>query len=132
MLKVTYSDDLKNSHTDYLNNTVQIVQQQPQQHTEQNGGILGFLTSTGAHARGGHRGGGGGGGGGGFLGLPLLFWIVIAAIIIAALLYIRRRRRKAKAAFLAATALPDEAGPSEDIESLIDGSHKSVDPKGDD
>jgi hypothetical protein len=128
MLRVTYSDDLKNSHTDYLNNSVQIVQQQPQQHTEQNSGILGFLTSTGAHARGGHRGGGGGGGGG-FLGLPLLFWIVIAAIIIAALLYIRRRRRKAKAAFLAATALPDEGGPSEDIESLIDGSHKSVDPK---
>jgi hypothetical protein len=125
MLKVTYSDDLKNSHTDYLNNSVQVVQQQPQQHTEQRGGILGFLTSTGAHASGGHRGGGGG-----FLGLPLLFWIVIAAIIIAALLFIRRRRR-AKAAFLAQTALPDEAEPSEDIESLIDGSHKSVDPKKD-
>ncbi len=132
MLKVTYSDDLKNSHTDYLNDSVQIVQQQPQQHTEQRGGILGFLTSTGAHAGGGHRGGGGGGGGGGgFLGLPMLFWIVIAAIIIAVLLYIRRRRRRAKAAYLAQTALPDETGPNEDIESLIDGSHKSVDPKKD-
>jgi hypothetical protein len=55
---------------------------------------------------------------------------VFIAIIIVVLLYIRRRRKRSRAAFLAATTtVPDEAGPSEDIESLIDGSHKSLDPK---
>ncbi len=129
-LQVTYSDDLKNSHTIYLNNSVQIVPQPTQERTGQSGGILGLLTGTGGgHAGGGHRGGGGGGSRG-LLGLPLLFWIVIIAIIIVVLLYIRRRRKRSRAAFLAATTtVPDEAGPSEDIESLIDGSHKSLDPK---
>jgi hypothetical protein len=129
-LQVTYSDDLKNSHTIYLNNSVQIVPQPTQERTGQSGGILGLLTGAGGgHAGGGHRGGGGGGSRG-LLGLPLLFWIVIIAIIIIVLLYIRRRRKRSRAAFLAATTtVPDEAGPSEDIESLIDGSHKSLDPK---
>jgi hypothetical protein len=128
-LQVTYSDDLKNSHTVILNNSVQVVHPQVQQDTGQSGGILGLLTSSGgAHGRGGHHGGGAGSHG--FLGLPLLFWIVIIAIIIIVLLYIRRRRKRSKAALLAtSTTEPDEAGPSEDIESLIDGSHKSLDPK---
>ena len=131
-LQVTYSDDLKNSHTVNLNNSVQVVPQPTEQRTGQNGGILGFLTGTGGgHGAGGHRGGGAGGGGSrGFLGLPLLFWIVLIAIVIVALLYIRGRRKRSKAAYLAATtSIPDEAGSSEDIESLIDGSHKSLDPK---
>jgi hypothetical protein len=128
-LKVTYSDDLKNSHTVYLNNTVQVVHPQTEQNTGQSGGILGLLTgSGGAHGRGGHHGGGGSGR---FLGLPLLFWIVIIVIVIVALLYIRRRRRRSKAALLAASTTPDEGGPSEDIESLIDGTHKPMDPKKD-
>jgi hypothetical protein len=55
---------------------------------------------------------------------------VIIGIIIVALLYIRRRRKRSKAALLAATTtIPDETGSGEDIESLIDGSHKSLDPK---
>jgi hypothetical protein len=37
---------------------------------------------------------------------------------------------RSRASLLAAsTTVPDEAGPSEDIESLIDGTHKSLDPK---
>jgi hypothetical protein len=131
-LRVTYSDDLKNSHTVNLNNSVQVLPQPTQERSGQNGGILGFLTGTGGgHGAGGHRGGGAGGGGSrGFLGLPLLFWLVIIAIVIVALLYIRRRRKRSKAALLAATTtMPDEAGSGEDIESLIDGSHKSLDPK---
>jgi hypothetical protein len=121
---------LKNSHTIYLNNSVQIVPQPTQERTGQSGGILGLLTGTGGgHAGDGHRGAGGGGSRG-LLGLPLLFWIVFIAIIIVVLLYIRRRRKRSRAAFLAATTtVPDEAGPNEDIESLIDGSHKSLDPK---
>jgi hypothetical protein len=68
-LQVTYSDDLKNSHTVVLNNSVQVVHPQVQQDTGQSGGILGLLTgSGGAHGRGGHHAGGGGSRG--FLGLP--------------------------------------------------------------
>ena len=58
-LEVTYSDDLKNSHTIVLNNTVQIAPQQPKQGNGQGGGISGFLSGIfgggggGRHSRGG-------------------------------------------------------------------------------
>jgi predicted lipid-binding transport protein (Tim44 family) len=121
-LEVTYSDDLKNSHTTVLNNTVQLAAQQQKARNGQGGGIFGFLTGGGSHGR-----GGGAGGGSEFLGIPVLLWIAIIAAIAIAFLLIRRRRRS-RAAFTT-TATGQEEGDSEDIESLIDGSHKPSDKK---
>jgi len=119
-LEVTYSDDLKNSHTTVLNNTVQLMAQQQKTRNGQGGGIFGFLTGGGSHGR-----GGGAGGGNGFLGIPLLFWIVIIAVIAIAVIMIRRRR-KSRAALSTAADGREEGGDigdgDEDIESLIDGS----------
>ncbi|PWU82188.1 MAG: hypothetical protein DLM72_03240 [Candidatus Nitrosopolaris wilkensis] len=131
-LQVTYSDDLKNSHTVVLNNTVQIAPQQAKQGNGQAGGISGFLSSI--------FGGGGGGGGGGrhsrgggqtsgandVLGIPLPILIAIIAAITIAFILIRRRRRSRAATN---ANRQEEEGDNEDIESLIDGSHTSVDTK---
>jgi hypothetical protein len=131
-LQVIYSDDLKNSHTIVLNNTVQIAPQQPKQGNGQGGGISGFLSGI-------FGGGGGGGGrhsrGGGqssgtndVLGIPLPILIAIIAAIAIAFILIRRRRRS-RAALITTANGKEEAGDNEDIESLIDGSHTSVDTK---
>jgi hypothetical protein len=124
-LEVTYSDDLKNSHTTVLNNTVQLMAQQQKTRNGQGGGIFGFLTGGGSHGR-----GGGAGGGNGFLGIPFLFWIVIIAVIAIAVIMIRRRR-KSRAALSTAANGREEGGDigdgDEDIESLIDGSDTKKD-----
>jgi hypothetical protein len=126
-LEVTYSDDLKNSHTTILNNTVQLAPQQLKARNGQGGGIFGFLTGGGSHGR-----GGGASGGSGFLGIPLLLWIAIIAAVAIAFILIRRRRRS-RAALITATNGQEEEGDigdsDEDIESLIDGSHKPSDTK---
>ncbi|HET7149146.1 MAG TPA: hypothetical protein VFI73_11680 [Candidatus Nitrosopolaris sp.] len=126
-LEVTYSDDLKNSHTTILNNTVQLAPQQPKARNGQGGGIFGFLTGGASHGR-----GGGAGGSSNFLGIPLLFWIAIIAAIVIAFILIRRRRGS-KAALTTADNGPEEEGDirnsDEDIESLIDNSHKPSDTK---
>ena len=126
-LEVTYSDDLKNSHTTVLNNTVQLAPQQQKARNGQGGGIFGFLTGGGSHGR-----GGGAGGGSDFLGIPLLLWIAIIAAIAIAFILIRRRRRS-RAALVTTVNGEEEGGDigdsDEDIESLIDGSHKPSDTK---
>ena len=126
-LEVTYSDDLKNSHTTVLNNTVQLAPQQQKARNGQGGGIFGFLTGGGSHGR-----GGGAGGGSDFLGIPLLLWIAIIAAIAIAFILIRRRRRS-RAALITTVNGEEEGGDigdsDEDIESLIDGSHKPSDIK---
>jgi hypothetical protein len=128
-LEVTYSDDLKNSHTTVLNNTVQLAAQQQKARNGQGGGIFGFLTGGGgSHG----RGGGAGGGGSEFLGIPLLLWIAIIAAIVIAFILIRRRRRSRAALITTANGQEEEGdiGDSdEDIESLIDGSRKPSDTK---
>jgi predicted lipid-binding transport protein (Tim44 family) len=125
-LVVTYSDDLKNSHKTALNNTVQLAPQQKARNG-QGGGIFGFLTGGGSHGR-----GGGDGGGSGFLGIPFLLWIAIIAAIAIAFILIRRRRRSRAALITTANGQEEEGdnGDSdEDIESLIDSSHKPSDTK---
>jgi hypothetical protein len=131
-LEVTYSDDLKNSHTVVLNDTVQIAPQQPKQSNGKGGGILGSLSGIFGGGGGGggrhSRGGGQTSGTGDVLGIPLPILIVIIAAIAIAFILIRRRR-KSKAALITTANGQQEEGDNEDIESLIDGSHKSVDPK---
>jgi hypothetical protein len=127
-LQVIYSDDLKNSHTIVLNNTVQIAPQQPKQGNGQGGGISGFLSGIfgggGRHS----RGGGQSSGANDVLGIPLPILIAIIAVIAIAFFLIRRRRRS-RAALITTANGKEEAGDNEDIESLIDGSHTSVDTK---
>jgi flagellar biosynthesis/type III secretory pathway M-ring protein FliF/YscJ len=62
------------------------------------------------------------------LGVPLPILIVIIAVIAIAFILIRRRRRRSEAALIT-TANGQEGEDNEDIESLIDGSHKSIDTK---
>jgi hypothetical protein len=124
-LQVTYSDDLKNSHTIVLNNTVQIAPHQSKQGNGQGGGILGFLSGIfgggGRHSRGGQTSGAND-----VLGIPLPILIAIIAAIAIAFILIRRRRRSRAATN---ANRQEEEGDNEDIESLIDGSHTSVDTK---
>jgi hypothetical protein len=129
-LQVIYSDDLKNSHTIVLNNTVQIAPQQPKQGNGQGGGISGFLSGIFGGGGGGRhsRGGGQGSGTNDVLGIPLPILIAIIAAIAIAFILIRRRRRS-RAALISTANGKEEAGDNEDIESLIDGSHTSVDTK---
>jgi hypothetical protein len=129
-LEVTYSDDLKNSHSMILNNTVQIAPQQSKQGNGQGGGILGYLSTIFGGGGGGRhsRGGGQTSGAGDVLGVPLPILIVIIAVIAIAFILIRRRRRRSRAALIS-SANGQEGEDNEDIESLIDGSHKSIDTK---
>ena len=129
-LQIIYSDDLKNSHTIVLNNTVQIAPQQPKQGNGQGGGISGFLSGIFGGGGGGRhsRGGGQGSGTNDVLGIPLPILIAIIAAIAIAFILIRRRRRS-RAALITTANGKEEAGDNEDIESLIDGSHTSVDTK---
>ncbi|MDQ6668787.1 MAG: hypothetical protein M3Y53_11270, partial [Thermoproteota archaeon] len=126
-LQVIYSDDLKNSHTIVLNNTVPIAPQQAKQGNGQAGGISGFLSSIFGGGGGGRhsRGGGQTSGANDLLGIPLP--ILIAIIVAIALAFILIRRRRSRAATNANRQ--EEEGDNEDIESLIDGSHTSVDAK---
>jgi len=129
-LEVTYSDDLKNSHAIVLNNTIQIAPQQPKQGNGQGGGISGFLSGIFGGGGGSRhsRGGGQTSSAGDILGIPLpIVMAIIAAIAVAFILI--RRRRKSRAALVTSADLQEEEGDNEDIESLIDGSHKSVDTK---
>ncbi len=74
------------------------------------------------------RGGGQTSSAGDILGIPLpIVMAIIAAIAVAFILI--RRRRKSRAALVTSADLQEEEGDNEDIESLIDGSHKSVDTK---
>jgi hypothetical protein len=127
-LQVTYSDDLKNSHTIVLNNTVPIAPQQAKQGNGQAGGISGFLSSIFGGGGGGRhsRGGGQTSGANDLLGIPLPILIAIIAAIALAFILIRRRRRSRAATN---ANRQEEEGDNEDIESLIDGSHTSVDTK---
>jgi len=116
---------LKNSHTIVLNNTVQIAPHQSKQGNGQGGGILGFLSGIfgggGRHSRGGQTSGAND-----VLGIPLPILIAIIAAIAIAFILIRRRRRSRAATN---ANRQEEEGDNEDIESLIDGSHTSVDTK---
>ncbi|MGB7953755.1 MAG: hypothetical protein WCF23_07220 [Candidatus Nitrosopolaris sp.] len=129
-LEVTYSDDLKNSHTTVLNNTVQIAPQQPKEGNGHGGGISGFLSGIFGGGGGGRhsRGGGQTSSANDVLGIPFPILIAIIAAIAIAFILIRRRRRS-RAALITTTNGEQEGGDNEDIESLIDGSHTSVDTK---
>jgi hypothetical protein len=122
-VKVTYSDDLKNSHEIVLNSPVLIQPQQPRGSSDHGGGILSFLGiggGGGSHGRGGH---GSGGGNTGFFGIPFLYLIIIiAAIVIAAIYFRRRRRSKAAKTIASESEEGDDIDKEEDIESLIDSS----------
>jgi len=126
LIKVTYSDDLKNRHETVLNGPVQIQPQQPRGSSGQGGGILSFLGiggGGGSHGRGGH---GGGGGNNGIFGIPLLYLIIIIAAIVIAAIYLRRRRRSKSTKVITSEGeegeITDEVDKEEDIESLIDSS----------
>ena len=122
-LKITYSDDLKNTHELILNKILNVKPQHRQQRTNDQGltlfGIGGSSNSRGA-------------GDSRIFGIPLLVIIIIAIIaaVAIALILIIRRRRRSRSASLGMSEndrLVDDN--NEDIESLIDDYQHSDDKK---
>jgi hypothetical protein len=122
-LKITYSDDLKNSHEIVVNSPVLLKTQQPRGSSNHGGGLFGFLgIGGGSQGRGGL-----GGSNSDFFGIPFpLLLAIIAAIAIGAILFRRRRRSKGANVISSESALDNtDDSDDEDIESLIDGSGDS-------
>ena len=124
-LKITYSDDLKNTHELILNKNLNVKPQHRQQRANDQGlalfGIGGNSSSRGAEDS--H-----------IFGIPLLVIIIIAiigAVAIALILIIRRRRSRAAASLGMSEndQLVTEDDDNEDIESLIDDYQHSDDKK---
>jgi hypothetical protein len=123
-LKITYSDDLKNTHELILNKNLNVKPQHRQQRANDQGltlfGIVGNSSSRGAEdSR--------------IFGIPLLVIIIIAiigAVAIALILIIRRRRSRAASLGMSENdQLVTEDDDNEDIESLIDDYQHSDDKK---
>jgi hypothetical protein len=123
-LKITYSDDLKNTHELILNKNLNVKPQHRQQRANDQGltlfGIVGDSNSRGA-------------GDSRIFGIPLLVIIIIAiiaAVAIVLILIIRRRRsRSASLGMSENDQLVTEDDDNEDIESLIDDYQHSDDKK---
>ena len=124
-LKVTYSDDLKNTHELILNKILNVKPQHRQQRTNDQGlTIFGIGGSSNSRGAGDSR----------IFGIPLLVIIIIAiiaAVAIALILIIRRRRRSRSASLGMSDndRLVTEDDNNEDIESLIDDYQHSDDKK---
>jgi LEA14-like dessication related protein len=114
-LKITYSDDLKNSHELVVNNTVTIKPEQRQQ-----------LNDRGQNLFGGREG---------ILGIPFPIIIaIIAAIAIVAVIIIVRRLKSTAIKNLVVPQVEQERSNNrdEDIESLIDDDDRNSDKRNDD
>ena len=123
-LKITYSDDLKNTHELILNKNLNVKPQHRQQRANDQGlTLFGNVGDSNSRGAGDSR----------LFGIPLLVIIIIAiigAVAIALILIIRRRRSRAASLGMSENdQLVTEDDDNEDIESLIDDYQNSDDKK---